>query len=169
MRRLGLVGALVVLAVIGVTAGAAGAVDTFRITGEVDGLYPGYRGALDAHVTNPLDVPIRVTALSARATASGGGCDPSTLTIDGTLTSLELAPGATGIVPLQVAMSSDAGDACQGASFSVLFRGSSLAQDRPPPSLAFTGDDVAALMVVALVLVGAGFVLVRRARPRVTP
>jgi hypothetical protein len=163
VRRLGaFVGALVVLAVM-VTAGTAGAADTFTITGEVDGLYPGFVGTLDTRVTNTLDVRILVDEVSG-VVAGSDGCDPSVLTITTAKTSLTLAPGESGTVPLEVRMRADAGDACQGATFGLRFTGSALAEDRPPRSLAFTGTDAAALAVVALVLVAMGVVLVRRTR-----
>jgi hypothetical protein len=169
VRRLGaFVGALVVLAVISMAAGTAGAADTFAVSGEIDDLYPGYEGVLDARVTNTLDVRIHVDEVSGVVTGSDG-CDPSALTITTAKTSLDLAPGETGTVPLEVTMRSDAGDACQGASFSVQFHGSSAAQDRPARALAFTGADATALVGVALVLLVAGVVLVRRAREQDTP
>lgn len=158
MRRLGaFVGALVVLAVI--TAGTAGATDTFSISGEIDGLYPGWHGVLEAHVTNTLDVPIRVEQVSGVVDGGSSGCTSSTITIIPTKTSLELAPGESGTVALDTAMRSDAGDECQGVSFPVRFTGTSLAQDRPPPSLAFTGGNIATLLGLALVALGAGFAL----------
>jgi hypothetical protein len=161
MRRLRpLVGALVALAAISVAASAAGAADTFTISGEVDGLYPGFRGALDAHVTNTLDVPIHVDEVSGVVIGSDT-CAPSMLTITTAQTSLDLRPGESGTVPLTVSMRADAGGACQGASFTVQFHGSSLAEDRPPRSLAFTGVDAMALAGLAVVLLVTGLGLVR--------
>jgi hypothetical protein len=152
-----------------VTAGAAGATDVFSISGEVEGLYPGFHGTIGAQVTNTLDVPIHVHEVSGVATDSSAGCDPATLTIATAKTSLELAPGETGRVPLEVTMRADAGDACQGASFRLHFQGSSLAQDRDRGTLAFTGTDTATLMAAAVVVLAIGIALVRRTRTRSAP
>jgi hypothetical protein len=173
--RLGaIVGALVVLAVL--TAGAAGAADassttgdTFSITGDVDGVYPGFVGTLAARVTNTLDVSIQVRQVSGVAIDSSGGCDPAMLSITTAKTSLRLAPGETGQVPLAVRMRADADDRCQGASFTVRFDGTSLAQDRPPRALAFTGTEVSGLLAAAAVLLAAGLVVVRRTRTEQSP
>jgi hypothetical protein len=146
------------------TAGAAGAADRFTITGEVDGLYPGFLGTLDAQVTNSLVVPVRVDEVSGVVTRSSRDCPAATLSITTAKTSLHLAPAETGRVPLAMSMRADAGDECQGATFTLRFSGTSLAQDRPPRSLAFTGAGTTSLVVLALVVLGIGFAFVRSTR-----
>jgi hypothetical protein len=164
MRRLGVF--VAVLAVFMVPAiGTAGAADTFLVQGELDGVYPGFDGTLDAKVTNTLDVAIHVEEVSGAPTSTGvSGCDPSELTIATMTTSIDLVPGESATVPMRIRMAANAPDACQGVTFALAFAGTSLAQDRAPGSLAFTGTDVGILVLIGAGLLLVGVAFVRRAR-----
>jgi hypothetical protein len=146
--------------------GTASAADTFLIHGDVDGLYPGFDGILQAQVVNTLDVSIHVHEVSATPTAvNAAGCGLSLVHITSRDTALDLSPGQTALVPLHVRMSATTPDACQGAMFELTFRGTSLAQDRPPSSLAFTGGRTTLLVVSGLTMFVIGCIFVRRTRP----
>jgi hypothetical protein len=164
MRRLGVLVAVLVVLVLP-AMGTAGAADTFLVQGELDGVYPGFDGQLDATVTNTLDVAIRVERVSGTPTATGAsGCDPSALTVVTTTTALDLGPGESATVPMRVRMAASAPDECQGATFRLAFSGTSLAQDRTPGALAFTGTDLGSRVLVGAALLVVGVALARRAR-----
>jgi hypothetical protein len=159
---------LVVLAA--TTAGTASAADTFSIAGEVDGLYPGFDGVLNATVTNSLDVAIHVQRVDTTVTSvDATGCSAAFFGVDPATTSLDLAPGKSGVVPLTVHMDAAAPDACQGATFALTFQGTSSAQDRAanpsaPIALAFTGTRTDVLAMTGITLLVIGILFVRRSR-----
>jgi hypothetical protein len=167
MRRLSVFAAILAVLMVS-TMGTAGAADTFSIRGDVDGLYPGFDGTLDTQVTNTLDVPIRVMQVSgAPVRVDPAACDPTFVAVETTHTSVDLAPGQSGVVPLHITMSAAAPDACQGASFRIVFRGTSLAQDRQDGTLAFTGHRTDVVVICGLTLLFVGLVFVRRGRKEV--
>jgi hypothetical protein len=154
----------VLVVLVASAASTAGAVDTFAIQGELDGLYPGFSGVLNATVTNTLDVGIHVTRVDAAVAATNAdGCAASSLSITPTMiTSFDLAPGQSASVPLAAHMDAAAPDACQGATFALAFEATSLAQDRPPQALAFTGSNTDVLAITGLTMLMIGILFVRR-------
>ena len=152
------------------TMGTASAADTFAIHGELNDLYPGFDGTLQARVVNTLDVPIRVQQVSAAPTAvDGAGCDRSMLIITSSDLALDLEPGEAALVPLHARMSADAPDACQNVVFGVDVPGTSLAEDRSAGSLAYTGNRTDVLVVAGLTILLVGTAFARRARSRHLP
>jgi hypothetical protein len=67
---------------------------------------------------------------------------------------------------MDAASAADTPDACQGAVFALRFRGTSLAQDRPTGSLAYTGSGTDVLVATGLTMVLVGTAVTRRARSR---
>ena len=171
----GLVGVIMLLLIApaGASVPAAGDIE---VTGEVDGLYPGAMKTLDARVTNPLPFTIRVTSLGASVGNASPGCLASMLEVDTSTTTVDVAPGATGTVPVRVRMDHSAPDACESVTFPLVFAATAVDTGFEPTSpngpiqtgsgsLAFTGTDIAKVLAVALALVALG-VLARGAARR---
>jgi hypothetical protein len=163
----------VVLA-LGVAAPAEAAGEQpFSITGEVAGLYPGIVTTLDAVVTNHQPFEIRIVSVSVRVDDATAECPGSLLDIADVTPDVAVAAGATERVPLALRMSRSAADACQHATFPLLFTARAVAtSDAPnaPPSgpLPITGSAVVPFLAAGLVALSVGSLIRRLARSRST-
>ena len=101
----------------------AGAGDTFLITGSVDGLYPGIDTTMPATVSNPFPRPIVLLEFGVVVIDTGGPCAASLLSVAATSPNVTIAPNASAVVPIRVALDDAAPDVCQGATFSLQFSG----------------------------------------------
>lgn len=164
---------LLLVTVGGFGAPPAGAADTFTVSGEVSGLYPGIDTTLPARVHNPLDVTLRIVSLGAVTTADDPACPEDYLVVADATPDVVVAPGASATVPLGVHLDRVAPDACQGASFSLTFRGVAVdaagepagaTAAAPTGSLPFTGTAPLAIAAVGLGMVAIGVAATRRAR-----
>jgi hypothetical protein len=164
MRRLATIAAMLAVLVGTCTPGTASAADTFRIEGEVDGIYPGFDGVLPALVTNSLDVNVHVTEVSASAASEDPACPDIHVALTTAHPNIDLSPGETTMVPLRIQMTLAAPDACQGVVFDIAFQGTSVADDRTTGALAFTGAPTRAdiLAIVGVSLLALGILFVRR-------
>lgn len=162
------------LVLIGLSAASVHAQDGFEIAGEVGGLFPGADTTLDAVVTNPHPFAIRVISTTVTVLDASQACPASMLEIGDSDATVEVPPGGTATVPLDVRMSLDAPDACQGATWPLRFTGTavgtptsglpgtSMIDPRSPAVLAAIG---AVLLVGALIVRGRD----RRRHRRIAP
>lgn len=96
---------------------------TFTISGSVSGLFPGARSQLPLTLANTSRRDIEVTAVRATVADAGPGCSSTTLSITPFRGSVIVKAGGTASVSLAVTMSSDAPDACQGATYPLTYQG----------------------------------------------
>lgn len=166
--------AVAALALVGWSIPSVHADDGFTVAGEIDGLYPGIVTTLDATVTNPYPFAIRVSSVAVVVGDAGSGCPASMLEVGGSAGSVEVAGSGTGIVPLEVRMRGSAPDACQGATWPLLFTAIGIGpptSDLPGTSLIDPEQipDLVALGVALALIGGTAFVRQgRRRRPRTT-
>lgn len=144
--------------------------DTFGITGEVTGLYPGADATLDVRITNPQPFWIRVTSVAVRARDAGPGCPASMLELRDLHTVVNIPPGATGRLPLEIRMDAGAPDACQGASWTLEFTGSAVAPGANglPSTSMSAARDVGVLVASVALFAAAGLLAGLRRRKRMT-
>jgi hypothetical protein len=169
-------GVIAALFLIGQGAASVHAEENFTITGEVGGLYPGAETTLNAQVTNPQPFPIRVTSVAVRVRDASPGCPASMLEIRGSENAVEVPPGATRSVRLDVRMDRSAPDACQGATWPLEFTGTATGEEPTtgaspsdptgPGGFAYTGANLVLLFVVMVALAAAGVLSLRQARRR---
>ncbi|MEX1144114.1 MAG: hypothetical protein WEE69_02265 [Acidimicrobiia bacterium] len=155
--------AVLAAAAFGAPASASVSADSVPISGEVDGLYPGGTVTLVAKVTNPFPFAIRVTSVDATP-AEAGACPASMLNVTRSSRDVVVEPGATAGVPLQVHLDRNAGDACQGATFTVAFTGTIVEAVAGSSTLPTTGGSIEGPLLAGSALVALGLALRRRAR-----
>jgi LPXTG-motif cell wall-anchored protein len=170
VRRAGGVAASLIAAFALASLGAppAHARDEFEIAGEVDGLYPGAETTLDAVVTNPYPFAIRIMSTSAMVLDAGAACPASMLEVGDAQATVDVPAGATGIVPLPVRMDMSAPDACQGATWPLMFTGTAVRTDVGglPGTNVLDPERQAALALIGSVLLVGGLLVARRRRRR---
>jgi hypothetical protein len=84
------------------------------------GLYPGRTVAFSVTIDNPNGYPVKVTSISAGASALAGTCAAGTVTSPAVANpGSTINPGASGTYVLQATMSADAADACQNQTFTL--------------------------------------------------
>jgi hypothetical protein len=170
VRRAGGIAACVIVAVvlIGLSAPSVHAQGGFEIAGEVDGLFPGADMTLDAEVTNPYPFAIRVISTTVTVLDASPACPASMLEIGDSHATVEVPPGGTGTVPLDVRMSLNAPDACQGATWPLEFTGTAVgtATSGLPGTSVIDPRDLAALVVIGAAMLAAGIVAISRDRRR---
>jgi LPXTG-motif cell wall-anchored protein len=142
------------------------AAEGFAITGQVDGLYPGADMTLDARVTNPYPFPIRVMSVGATVRDAGPACPASLIEIRESHAQVDIPRNATGTVPLAVRMDSSAPDACQGATWTLIFAGTALARGASdlPSTNTIPIQDLFALGAIGILIVAAGLLTGLRRR-----
>jgi hypothetical protein len=152
----------------GVSASSARAQDGFAISGEVDGLFPGADVTLDARVTNPHPFAIRVMSTSATVLDASEGCPASMLQVGDSQAPVEVPPGGTGIVPLDVRMSRNAPDACQGVTWPLRFTGTAIGTPTSglPGTNMIDPRSLPALIAIGVALLSGALIAGSRARPR---
>ena len=98
---------------------------SFKLSGGVEGLWPGARTRLRLRIKNPNTFAIRVSSLSVRPkTSDKPGCDARWLTAVKTKKfSLKVAPRRGAVTTYPIGLSKNAPDACQGASWPLRFTG----------------------------------------------
>jgi hypothetical protein len=105
----------------GTGTATAGSAVTLGVDGnDISGLYPTGTFAATVKVTNPNPYKVTLSSLDfTGATTTAAGCDASTVTV-ADLTGLSEELGANGgdhTFAVEVSMSNDATDECQGATF----------------------------------------------------
>lgn len=170
--RIGDVAACVVAALLlaALNASSVHAQDGYQIAGEVDGLYPGAVATLDSRVTNPHPFPIRVVSTTVTVFDASSECPASMLEIGDSQATVEVPPLGMGTVPLDVRMSLSASDACQGATWPLMFTGTAVgtATSPLPTTSVLDRPSLAALVAVGAALLGAALIVVGRDRRRWT-
>jgi hypothetical protein len=114
----------------------------FVISGNVDGLFPGGSATLPLRIHNPLSTSIRVDTLTLIAGAANAGCAPANLAAGlgleplNNLYTITLSPplvipkGKTVDGPqLPLTLRTSAPDACQNATFPLVYGGTALGAD----------------------------------------
>lgn len=86
-----------------------------HVEGEVGGLYPGLRSPLTVEVTNSFAQTVRVVAVGVSAEDANAGCPGTLLAVDGPTEPVDIEPRTTAALPVEIRLSLDAPDACQGA------------------------------------------------------
>ena len=173
VRRVSCLAACVVgtLLLVAPTAPSVGAQNGYTISGQVEGLFPGADATLDARVTNPHPVTIRVISTGVTVLDANPTCPASMLDVGGSGATFDVPPGGTMTVPLAVRMSRSAPDACQGATWPLEFTGTAVGtatSGLPGTSMIVVGG-TAALAIVGAALLAGGLVVAansRRHRPR---
>jgi hypothetical protein len=94
----------------------------FRISGSARDLLPGVLDRLTVTVRNPYPFAIRVTAIRAGARDSGA-CKAENLRLTALRRPLVVPQRSVRRFTLPIELASDAPDACQGASFPLVFSG----------------------------------------------
>lgn len=158
--RFGSIAACVIaaLVLVGLSAGSVHAEETFELSGEVDGLYPGADTTLDAVVTNPYRFAIRVISTTVTVLDASPACPASMLEIGDSREAVEVPPGGTRTVPLAVRMSLRAPDACQGATWPLEFSGTAVGTATtglPETSMIDPRHPMVLAAIGAVVLIGA--------------
>jgi hypothetical protein len=136
------------------------AVEEFAISGQVDGLYPGADMTLDARVTNPYPFPIRVTSVGTTVRDAGPACPASVIEVRDSRAEVDIPRNATGTVPLAIRMDPSAPDACQGATWTLIFAGTALAQGASdlPSTNVLPFNDLFALVAIGALILAAGLI-----------
>jgi hypothetical protein len=96
---------------------------TFRVRGNVKGLYPGHVKKMRLRVRNPFDFAIRIHEVRARARRPFVGCPAKAVKIRRWHGNLKIAPHSRRIVNVRIRMKRWAPNACQGARFPIRYRG----------------------------------------------
>jgi hypothetical protein len=107
------------------TAMAAKAMQPFEIAGEIDDLYPGARVPLNVRVTNPNDHELRVRSIEVEVQNSDiAGCGRGWVRPGRNVrVSALVPPKSSAFLSYPVWMLDDAPPACQGATWTLNFRG----------------------------------------------
>jgi hypothetical protein len=145
---------------------AVRAADGFVITGQVDGLYPGAEMTLEAGVTNPYPFSIRVTSVGVTVRDAGPACPASMIEVRDSRAEVDIPANATGTVPLAIRMDVTAPDACQGATWTLIFAGTALADGASdlPSTNTVPVHDLFALGAIGALIVAAGLLAGLRRR-----
>jgi hypothetical protein len=96
---------------------------SFYLSGDVVGLYPGVRMPLTISVTNPNPFPIIVEWISVKPRKANAGCVAKVLRAIGWSTPILVTAGGNRQVTTYVHMRLRAPDACQGATFPLIYKG----------------------------------------------
>jgi len=134
------------------------------VGGEIDGLFPGFTGVMQARVTNEYAETVRVTLLDTTVHDAKAACPASLVTVTKSTTEFDVAAGTTVTTPITVHMDFAAPDACQGATWPLHFTASLTSVGGGLPN---TGLDVGLLLAAGLVLLALGactVLAVRRSR-----
>jgi hypothetical protein len=103
------------------SAPAADRVDSgLKVTGHVDGLYPGAVTRLRVRIRNPFGFDVVVRSVRARVKAAAG-CGPENLSVTRFRGHRLVPAGRARRVRLPIAMSAAEADPCQGAKFPLRF------------------------------------------------
>jgi|GEM_PF-5271836 len=142
-------GAMTVFALAGPALAVPGRV---VVGGELDGLYPGFTGVMQARVTNEYAETVRVTLLDTTVLDAKSACPASMITVTKSATEFDVAAGATATTPITVHMDFAAPDECQGATWPLHFTASLTSVAGLPD----TGMNVRQLLAAGLALLALG-------------
>jgi hypothetical protein len=162
-----LAAALIAAVLVCASAVEVRAEEPFEISGEIDGLYPGAEATLTARVVNPYPFPIRVVTTRATVLDARDGCPASLLEVRDARTSAEIPAHGSGTVPLHVTLDRAAPDACQGATWPLVFSGTALVDGssaRLPETSILGVARSLGLVVFGLAVAALALVLAGRAR-----
>ena len=109
------------LAAVPASGGGQGA-SRFRLSGSVDGLYPGAKRFMSVKIRNPYRRPIRVVSVSAQVGRGKRFCSGANLHVRPFRGRLVIPRRQTRSVPLRVEMPLTAAPECDGARFPLVFR-----------------------------------------------
>lgn len=90
---------------------------SFKLSGSVQGLYPGGRRTLAVAVRSPYPRKLRVVSLRVTVRDAGPACRASNLSVKPFRGFVTVRPRGVRVVRLTVQMAKSAGDACRGARF----------------------------------------------------
>jgi hypothetical protein len=93
-----------------------------KVSGYVDGLYPGVAKSLPVGVKNRYSFRIRVRRIRPVVSDAGFGCSKANLSVSGFAGRLKVPPRRSRWVALQASMPLSATNRCQGAVFPLRFR-----------------------------------------------
>jgi hypothetical protein len=99
------------------------AAGSFRISGNVAGLYPGAHLPLVLTVTNPEHFAIVVTTLSVSAGNAAPGCGAANLATTSFSGNLHVPASGTATATVHVTLAHSAPNACQGVVFPLRYTG----------------------------------------------
>jgi hypothetical protein len=105
------------------TISLARATGGFQVSGDVAGLYPGIRVPLVVSITNPNPFPIVVHWISVKRQRANAECGAKFLRVTGWSTPILVGAGTTRQVTAHVHMRLRAPNACQGATFPLIYKG----------------------------------------------
>jgi len=141
-------------------------VEQFSISGEIDGLYPGFVGTLPVVLRSESSRPLRVTQVHVRVSDAGPGCPATMLSVADTDLHLVLEPNVQTVVPVEVRMVRTAPDTCRGATFALAFTGAGSVEREAHTSLPATGANATELAMLGAALLAVGLLLIVRVRTR---
>jgi hypothetical protein len=93
-----------------------------KVSGHIDGLYPGAVKPLPVKLKSNYPFPIRVRSVRARISDGGFGCPKEKLAVTRWTGLLRVRPHSSRHIALQAALSPSALNACQGAVFPLRFK-----------------------------------------------
>ena len=97
----------------------------FKVSGSVEGLWPGARDVIRLRITNPNSFSIRVRSLKVKAASARPGCGARWMKFPKTLElALKVRKRGRASTSYPVQLSKNAPDACQGAQWPLKFVGS---------------------------------------------
>jgi hypothetical protein len=121
-----LVLALAGAAFAGLTKGGQGRTSShksgLKVSGRVEGLYPGAVQPLPVRVRSRYPYPIRIRQVHAKVSDANFGCPKEKLSVTSWRGRVKVRPGRSRLIPLQVLLSPTALDPCQGATFPLKFK-----------------------------------------------
>jgi hypothetical protein len=94
----------------------------FRLSGSVEGLYPGARRAMKVTVRNPFARTMRLVSIQARVGRAKRACSGQNLEVRPFRGRLRIPARRRRVVRLLVAMAPTAAEECKRARFPVRFR-----------------------------------------------
>jgi hypothetical protein len=95
----------------------------FRISGSVDGLFPGKVAPLALKVTNPQKFAIVVKSLSVSVSNASATCTASNVGVTSFSGALSVPAGASAVATVRITLLHSAPNACQGAVFPLYYYG----------------------------------------------
>jgi hypothetical protein len=99
---------------------------TFRVKGQVSGLYPGRVTTLPLTVVNPNRFAIKVTSLAAKPGNASTRCTYMNLTVSRFSGALRVRANSSRRLELTIAMRRAAPNACRGGNFPLTYHGTAV-------------------------------------------
>lgn len=102
---------------------SAEAASTFSVRGRVGSLVPGVRGTITLTVRNPFGLAIKIRRIVVTARDASASCLAANVSSPGYRGSLKVRAGSRVKLKVPIMLSAAAPDACQGATFPLVFFG----------------------------------------------